>query len=301
MFAKLQLFVGHCSTNEARVYASVPVESSTAGTALAGTIRGPHLAGTSTLPAGFHFRDLGPGKSILAEAIVTEPAFWTPRSPYLYAIHLELQRRGQFVAEAEREIGLRPLGTKKNSFYLSGKRWVLRGVAGDPIDAGHVPKWIQAWAVPCTESPSEVLCQEASRQGLPLVAIVPANTINRSGEIRRLSNWPAVVLAILEGSTEVCPEVTASKGNLLLAQRCPDDGIELNESSVDAVIVSAANLERVAAVMENCEKPMVLWRHESDCRNLEEARRACDVLQRDFAPVGDFAGYVVDLSKGWSG
>ena len=43
----------------------------------------------------FAFVDRGPGASLLAEAIVPEPCFWTPEMPHLYQAEVQLRRGGR--------------------------------------------------------------------------------------------------------------------------------------------------------------------------------------------------------------
>ena len=67
---------------------------------LTGTLAGPSCLYAKTLQATFSLVDRGPGESLLAEAIVPEPCFWTPEMPQLYQADVQLRRRGEILAHA---------------------------------------------------------------------------------------------------------------------------------------------------------------------------------------------------------
>ena len=91
--ASLRLFVGAATPAECRVYAEVDgwpkkvsdtFSESGSGMTLSGRITGPYCPYAQTLSATHTFVDRGPGRTLLAEARVTEACFWTPEFPYLY-------------------------------------------------------------------------------------------------------------------------------------------------------------------------------------------------------------------------
>src|ERR1700758_3777258 len=88
----LELFFGEATDAEARIYARLPCDKPLDGWQLTGTLTGPECRFANTLPATFEFKDLGPGHDLLAEAIVTEPCFWTPELPFLYRCSVGVPR-----------------------------------------------------------------------------------------------------------------------------------------------------------------------------------------------------------------
>ena len=156
---------------------------------LTGRLIGPECRFAKTLPATIPFIDRGPGKGLLAEAIVPDPCFWTPELPFLYRAIVEVYSSRSVVrpfitaafgseAQARRErddytidrpFGIRRLGTIGRSLYLDGNRWVARGVCVDQAtDDGSPrrPRLLQpALMLP---APDDAFCLEASRLGVPL-------------------------------------------------------------------------------------------------------------------------------------
>jgi hypothetical protein len=65
------------------------------------------------------------------------------------------------------------------------------------------------------------------------------------------------------------------------------------QSWADLLIVNADTPELVTEGMTYGEIPIVAYRGLRPSADLPTARAACDALQRDLAPLGQFAGYVV--------
>src|SRR3954454_8553352 len=96
----LELFFGDASDAHARVYAQFQTPDRD-GLTLAGRLRGPTCAYAHTLQTTLQFVDRGPGPSLLAEAYVLEPSFWTPDLPHLYRAELDLRRGSELIAHIE--------------------------------------------------------------------------------------------------------------------------------------------------------------------------------------------------------
>jgi hypothetical protein len=93
----LELFFGEATDAEARVYARLPWHGPLDGCRLTGSLTGPECRFAKTLPATFDFHDLGPGQGLVAEAIITEPCFWTPDLPFLYRCTVGVPPLGGFL------------------------------------------------------------------------------------------------------------------------------------------------------------------------------------------------------------
>jgi hypothetical protein len=61
----------------------------------------------------------------------------------------------------------------------------------------------------------------------------------------------------------------------------------------DLLFASAVNLNWIASVMTQSHLPVLATRPLAAPLELASARAACDALQRDLAPIGQFAGYIV--------
>ncbi|MBI2477496.1 MAG: hypothetical protein HYV60_02235 [Planctomycetia bacterium] len=122
----------------------------------------------------------------------------------------------------------------------------------------------------------------------------------RSGDLRRadgdlvpklrsLTRWPGVAIVILPTDCVVDDELRAAAPNLLFAQRIDGTAPKPLADWAQVAFCDATEVE----MTESWEVPIVAERRLNGDYALIEARRECDHLQRDLAPLGDFAGYVV--------
>jgi hypothetical protein len=58
------------------------------------------------------------------------------------------------------------------------------------------------------------------------------------------------------------------------------------------VIVEISDIDSLTAARQ-LQLPIIVYRPHADAQTAEQARAACDQLQREAAPLGDFAGYFV--------
>jgi hypothetical protein len=107
----IEIYVGDVSNMEARVFARYKPVAECQGklerVALLGTLRGPYCERARTLPAQYAFRDMGPGRPGVAEAVVTDPCLWSEELPHVYHAEVEALRGNQVVASFRGPIGLR--------------------------------------------------------------------------------------------------------------------------------------------------------------------------------------------------
>jgi beta-galactosidase/beta-glucuronidase len=73
---------------------------------LTGTISGPRVEGSRTLPATIALRPIAHAELPGAEAILPDPCYWSPERPFLYDVTLELRRKDQVVDSATFSIAL---------------------------------------------------------------------------------------------------------------------------------------------------------------------------------------------------
>src|SRR5262245_25880346 len=137
----LDVFYGDLTYARAYVYARLPRAANDAGLSLVGQVRGPRCKLAATLPVTSPLVDLGPGPTLLAQALIPDPAFWTPDLPAIYDVTVNLLRGTEIIATSNRQIGLRPLGVRGRNLFLDGKRWVLRGVSTHATAAGLPRDW----------------------------------------------------------------------------------------------------------------------------------------------------------------
>ena len=220
--SSLSVFFGHASNAEARVYAQWQSDHPTAMPELtiSGTIVGPHSAHARTLPAKMPFRFLGSGDSPLAEAIVPDPCFWTPESPYTYRVSLEVQHQGKVVQRHEQLLGIRPLGVRGRSFYLDSRRWVLRGGFSDALHAIALADLRDAdLATKVSFSDDSAFLAKASELGVLLVGQLSGESENTLARLEELTRWPAVGMVLIDTALDEATLVASRPRNLLLGQR----------------------------------------------------------------------------------
>ena len=288
----IHVFYGRVTQNSAHVYAQVSSLAAGAEWTLNGTVRGPHCQFSHTLPASFHFRDAGGGPTLLAEAVVSEPCFWSPRLPSLYDVSVELCGQDGVLQKLERSIGFRALGDRGDSLFLEGSRWVLRGIQSTHVHETSLADWHAASAAVVVADPSIEHCRAASEQGVLIVAkLVSGEEICR--QLTRLSGWAAVAVAVLPPDTDPPEDIRHAAPNLLLAQWQTSPQTIRPAPWAQMIFCEVSDPGQFHKLVEQCPLPIVAVRGLNEIQSLSAARRGCDRLQRDLAPLADCAGYVV--------
>jgi hypothetical protein len=229
---------------------------------------------------------------VLAGAVLADPCYWSPELPACYQVELELSAGSEVVQTIRRTWGMRHLGCRGRSFYWANRRWVLRGMAGSVVPAVAVHHWRELSAVMVVECPDDELCRETTVGGVVLAAAMSSTDGAITAQLRRLAQWPSVALAILDVPARIAveegPQWRHAAPNLLLAARLNRDESDLPQWARLAVVdESHPAVEYVAA-------PLIVSRRRHPFASIDEARAACDGLQRDMAPRGDFAGYLIE-------
>lgn len=296
--SQLELFVGELSTGVARVYARLAIPDGE-GHSLSGQLVGPFSEFGETLATSIPFRDLGPGETLLAQAILTEPCTWSPRSPSLYRAELTLTQESKVVGRASREIAIRQLAPRKAGFYLDGKRWVPRAVDRRLCPDAEVAAWRETGSsllVDCsTDFPNqEDDLQRAAEIGVPVIAdLRAANGGARLDRLRQLATRPAVCMVILGEAMADEAAMRSCAPNLLfggtIANAAAKDGAA---AGLDFFVMASPPGESVS-LDDYSGRSLLALRDMDPPLPLAEARAACDRLQRDWAAAGDLAGYLV--------
>jgi hypothetical protein len=260
---------------------------------LGGALVGPTCRYGETLIAKFALRDRGPGESLLAEAVIPEPCFWTPDMPHLYEAHVELRRDGQPIASAARVVGIRNLGVRGRKLIYDGQRWVLRGASVEFPTTDFAP-WRDSGTAMVVRCPDDALCDEASRGGVLLVATLQGH---EADQIRRLARWPAVSMAIFPSGTHV--DLSGLKTNLLLAERFPPGQPIAPQPWSSVAVCGIDDARQSIDAIARCPVAVIAARPAGKFASVPEARRLCDRLQSDLAIACeapgscDPAGYIV--------
>jgi hypothetical protein len=302
----LDLFFGDANEAEARIYARLPPSDSLTAGAISGRIIGPECRFAKTLPATIPFANRGSGPSgLLLEATIPDPCFWTPELPFLYRVAIQIRdESGEF--NINRRLGIRRLGAIGRSLYLDGKRWVARGVCRDQAHQTDLFAVRQSSAALLLSAPDEALCLEASRLGVPLFVHVAASLRDAPTEsrrdsstclasvIRRLGQWPAVFAIVLDLALPIGRELRTAARNTLFAVRVDTEAATVALPNWAQLAVCDCDvLKPIATTASDRGIPIFAVRRLPKLIGIADSRAACDRLQFDLAPIGDFAGYFV--------
>ncbi|MDA1052123.1 MAG: hypothetical protein O3C40_16810 [Planctomycetota bacterium] len=289
----IDVFYGRVTHSSAQVYVRVSSLVGGGEWSIAGHVRGPVARGVRTLPATVALTDLGEGATLLASCAIPDPAFWTTQLPGVYELHIDLRRDGEVVETIVRTLGIRFFGASGRHFLWEGKRWVLRGVSTQVSDVEEIDAFQDNAGVIVVKDPTESLLSRASFSGVLLVAELTSGDLLQ--ELRRLSHWPASAIAILPSECDVTKELRAAVPNLLFAERIDLSTAIAPADWTQVVFCDETNQQQLRDALTQMPLPIVAERRLNGGYTLKEARRECDHLQRDLAPLGDFAGYIVQM------
>lgn len=289
---RLDVFYGELTPASADVY--VRLEGIDKGTSwsLAGSVSGPYSAYARTLPSTSRLISLGPGDTLLARATVPDPCSWSPLAPCHYRVDVELREGTRVVATAMRQLGFRRLGVVGRDLRLDARRWVLRGVDCRSTGSADLNEWRTAEASLVAPVVDEKLAVETSRNGTVVVAANCLTSADVEVQLRALSQWPSIAVAILKGETGG-PRLQQAAPNILRAQAFEADEPIQVAAWADLAICSVEDVREFAARIQGLRLPVIARRALEAPLRLEDARAACDLLQRDLARYCDLAGYIV--------
>jgi hypothetical protein len=293
----LELFFGDANPAETRVYARVPHADSSERLQLGGHLTGPFCQFAQTLPATIPLVDVGPGPSLLAQAVVPDPCFWTPELPFLYRARVELRRDGELLDAVERPLGIRPLGSRGRRFYYEGRPWVLRGVHQGSVRIDDLCEYREAAAALFVDDPDEALCAAASEQGVLIVASLRGDLASLPQAIQRLARHAAVGFIVPDEGTVLSTQYSVLSTqpplnprtlapNVVFVQRLDRSG---NQPAPWAGALLCSDIEHVP----ESSLPLIAYRAENESRSIPQRRASCDALQRDLAGSQQIAGYLV--------
>jgi hypothetical protein len=298
------VFHGELTSARAQVFVRAPRIGELTDCTLHGYVYGPHCEHAHTLPARFPLQDLGPGPTLLARAIVTDPCIWTNDLPHVYEVHFELRRGNHVLARGQRILGLRGIGRRVVGglpmLVREGKGWVPRGVAVELLETQVVdPLREQLLVGVCAASPPDLLLK-AGRRGLYLIVRLDARRQDVVRELRSVANSPAVMGAVIEEGDGLNPRLPQVAPNLVLFQAVNRGevrsltpapwatGLWLNVTPGQPI--EQADMRRLLELqLPACVQGAADRSHFAP----DQVRQECDRLQSDLAPTGQFAGYFI--------
>ena len=241
-------------------------------------------------------------KTALVQAIVPDPCFWTPELPFQYRAQLQASC-GNEISEVQRTIGIRRLGVRGKSLFFDGKRFVLRATECK-LTGAELKSYLEqnqdflreTWTALILQNPGNDMCEFASRRGILLVAdLTESNDFARSEvlvhSLRRLSQWPAVGIAVLAGNAVIAEQERSEIRSLLLAQFLAATDPVISAPWADLVLIEVGLPNEFPQRITGLNTPVIALRRLSPTAEIEQARSECDILQRDLAPHCDCTGY----------
>ena len=242
---------------------------------------------------------------------------------------VNLLRGKEIIATARRELGLRSLGVRGRNLFLSGKRWVLRGVTSGSTDSQLPRDWHAASAallasgVRKLPDSAEQLAEASQWRALTVVELAESGPA-AVASLRELARYPAVGIAAIQGelpadfkASQVCPNVLIAQcgpavpagqaapiedlfwcpsdrdGSDHIAQTMMGQGELRPQPWAQLVLADAADPQLVAQLAAVVDLPVIAIRRLPSPLPIDQARAACDSLQRDLAPFTQLAGYIV--------
>jgi hypothetical protein len=309
MIDELDVFHGQVTDELAQVYVRHRNLPGGGEYKIRGRVHGPYCDIARTIPNSVPLRDLAPGETLLARADIPEPCTWSPDLPAQYEVEIELMRGGECVASESRRLGIRRFGPRGKGLYLSGRRYVLRGIHATSVEsdtangsgaadgfASDLETWRECGAAIVIDNPSDDLCDATSRHGVMIVARIDAR--EAEPELRRLSRWASVGIVWIEADADSPPSVDAATlraatPNVVLAQSLEFGSIAGPAPWAQLAICDIGSGANTVEELSRLGIPAIASRKLAVRQSLEMTRSACDALQRDLALAGLLAGYIV--------
>lgn len=288
---QLQLFTGATTDASAQVYARAPLVAPQAGCELSGRIHGPFCKYSTTLSASFELRDQGAGPSVLAKGTVADPCGWTPDLPFLYTVDFEWRTPSGAARIGSKRLAIRRFGARGKSWFLEGQRWVIRGAAQELAPSDSLEAWHETCPVCFVDGlPTDAFLEQAAEAG---AMIVPSLRAEQIAELDRLARQATVAACVLETSPDWPADLRRRIPQTLFWEALPIEAPRTLSAWAQGAFVSLGEDPAAIAPWRELAAPVVACRRIAGAPSLAAARAECDRLQRDLAPYGDWAGYVI--------
>ena len=304
----LDVFWTELSPTRAVVYARLTDVPYQAGWRLAGTIRGPRSVRHQTLPAAVPFTDLGPGPTHLARAIVPDPSYWSPESPNIYDVTIELHRDGEPTLVEKRMLGFKPIRAGERYLLREGKTWIPRSMNLPKVDARtFTVEKISEFMAKCREAELVLqvpfvkaaadLWKVASSEGLYLETMISPSMRCRGTireQLRECSKYPAITFVVVPYYFADPNEGVPKDGHNLILLQPLCRGVPYEPQNwADAVAAGVWALDDPEQNPIAIPRPVLIGDGYEAAIDASNARSYCDELQRRLAPLRQFAGYHV--------
>src|ERR1035438_3195722 len=128
--------------HEAELRVIVELAEMSGETQIKGRLMGPRSVYSSTVEIAYSLKEIERTNPIVLSAVIPEPCWWEPKTPFLYQGPLEVWQDGVLCDRRELSHGIRNLQWTPKGLRLNGRPFVLRGKAVEsPFDEGRVRQW----------------------------------------------------------------------------------------------------------------------------------------------------------------
>lgn len=278
------LFFGDANPAEARLYVRWNHPPDDEPYTIQGTVVGPYCQYARTLTSTIPLVEQPGAADRLAQALLPDPCFWTPREPYLYQVRIELRRQEEVAARIEHPLGVRRLGVHRGNLILDGKKWNIRGVRAAAVRQIDLDAFHQSATALVVDDPDDNLCREAGERGVMLLARLSGGATAVRAKLHRLARWTAVGLVAIDTAEPLGDDPRSLAPNLLLVQ---PDGHTSPTPWADLALTPEPTDTSPPSL------PRLVARWTQPHADVEAARAECDRLQRDVAGQANVVGYLV--------
>src|SRR5262249_27836885 len=135
---------------------------------------------------------------------------------------------------------------------------------------------------------------ECSQRGALATVFIAEDDRPTPERIRDIARYPGVAIVATDATLPIDFSRSQLSPNLLLAQWLSPEHWPERQPWADLLMVCADEPELLVEASSLGEVPIIAARFVMNSSlDLASARAACDALQRDLAPLGQFAGYIV--------
>jgi hypothetical protein len=182
---------GRLSPTEADVFVGVYPDELTSDTVIRGRLTGPSCPYAATVEIAYPLREFSREYAstgvphILARAVIPEPNWWDPKSPFLYRGFVELWQADQCRDRREWHHGLRVVRPGPGGIKVNGKYLSLQGIVCDTLTGDEARRWHDAGCnalLVNVEAAGEELWEVADQYGFLMI-----------GRITRRADVPRVM------------------------------------------------------------------------------------------------------------
>lgn len=257
---------------------------------LSGDVYGPLCKRSQTLPARAPLVTEIIDGTFAAHATIPDPTPWSPELPATYTVTVQLTSAANRSTTGNHHFGFKALETRSQSFYLNQRRFVPRIVQLDSS-----PEALDSLLDIVTEEhlclaishPTSALLKMASEQGCWIFIVLTGNESTQ--DVHNWSQYPAC-FGMLYSTDAVESNLIEIRDELALRTLVGQE-LRGGDTLANGFHFAVSRLEELSSI-DSGACPVIVT--QSDNRlSIENARRTCELLQRDATSHGDFAGYAI--------